>query len=236
MGNLLRLIVELAEDGGARAAFRRDPDAVLAGFDDLCGEDVAAVLDIARVQVEPAVADRLTDTLAASAGRGETPRAAAVRSLLALCDSVEGAAVVDLAGRSRPRAGEDREPVGTDHEVPDHPPGLHRPVHLWAVGSPPDVDDPDADPGAAAPSAASRNSTVPLSPVPDPPGGFEFAVLELVELPHGLPDEGIEPGAQATIVAVHREPELSYEIEISGDDGGRRFLGVVPTSAVGRIT
>ncbi len=74
---------------------------------------------------------------------------------------------------------------------------------------------------------------MPLSPVPDPPGGFEFSVLELVSLPDGLSDHGIEPGAQATVVAVHREPELSYEIEISDDDGSRRFLGVVPTTAVG---
>ena len=213
MANLLRLIVELAEDADARASFRDDPDAALADFEDLCGEDVAAVVDVARIQVDPKIAERLTDVLRASSG-AQRPFDAAVAAMLSLCDAVEGPAVVNLLGQSY---------VPTDHEVPDRPPGLDRPVHLWAVG-PSEESASEDGPGSA--------SHAPLAPVPDPPGGFDFSILELVSLPEGIPEAGIEPGAEATIVAVVEEPERSYEIEVSGPDGERLYLGVVPTSKV----
>lgn len=206
MANLLRLIVTLAEDDGARAEFLTDPEAALEEFDDLCSEDVAAALDIARQQVEPALSERLTDALATGPGRGESAREAALRALVTLCEAVTTTGASDDDG---------------EHAVDDRPPGPVRPVHLWAM-----------DGGSAGADDEHPSPAPTLAPVPDPPGGFEFSVLELVSLPDGLPDADIEPGTEATIVAVHRDPELSYEIEVSGDDGGRRFLGVVPTSAV----
>lgn len=296
MANLLRLIVDLVEDEDVRSAFRTDPDLSLADFDDLCGEDVAAAVDVARVQVEPVLAERLTRTLATSPGRGETPRDVARRSLLSVCDAVEEAEVFTFpsvvpdyhetsfheagdrphapdhpsaAGTgadgddypslveepswsepswseqswSPPYPGEPDEeepswddpvwddPGQTGRRLPDRPPGLGRKFHLWSVGDAGSAEDTTTPP----PRLGSVGRTPSLAPVPDPPGGFEFSVLEMVELPAGLPQHGIEPGALATVVAVHREPELSYEIEVNDDDGARRFLGIVPTSAVGRL-
>ncbi len=215
MANLLRLIVDLAEDASARAEFREDPEQALSGLDDLTGEDVDAVLKIAAVQVDPDVAPQLTD-LSLPHDPDAGPREIAVTALLALCDNLELGGVITFPQS----AGE--MPTYEDHVVPDHPPGRNRPAHLRAV----DGEGDDHDGAGGTPN---------LAPVPDPPGGFEFSVLELVALPDGIPDAGVEPGALGTIVAVHRDPSLSYEIEVSGEDGGRQFLGVLPPSAVARV-
>lgn len=220
MGNLLRIVLALTEDQDARRALRRDPDAVLGGVDGLCTEDVVAVLDVVRHQVAPELSDRLTGVMAQRPGGDHDPEEGARLTLLALCDAVEGAA-----------------PAVGSRDVPPGPPGGDRSPHLWAIDGSGDTavgsgdeDFFDPDPGDAPPR------TTPLAPVPDPPGGFEFSPLELVQLPAGLPDVGIEPGALATVVAVHRDPELHYEIEVSGGDGGRRFLGTVPPSSLDRYT
>ena len=213
MANLLRLIVELAEEPDARRAFRADPDGSLAGFDDLCGEDVTAAADLARVQVDPRIAERITDVLGMRPPDDRDHRVVAVRTLLTLCDAVDSAAIPVI---DAPRA--------SGQALPEAPPGPSRPSHLWAVDGHGETDG-DQDARATA-----------LAPVPDPPGGFEFAPLELVELPEGIPEAGIEPGTVATVVAVHREPALEYEIEVTDEGGGRRFLGTVPPTFLGRHT
>ena len=209
MANLLRLILELAEDPDARRAFRADPDGTLGGDGDLSGEDVAAAVDVVRVQVEPSLAGRMTDAIGVRPSGDVSPQRVAVHSLLALCDALDSGAPPTLA-----RSGGDA--------VAEGPPGARRPSHLWAV-------DGHGQTGEEAGGGPAR-----LQPVPDPPGGFEFAPLELVRLPVGVPEAGVEPGATATIVAVHRQPHLHYEIEVSGEDGGRRFLGTVPPSSLER--
>jgi hypothetical protein len=218
MANLLRIVLALAEDPDARHALRSDPAAVVGEIDDLCAEDVAAAIDVARVQVSPELAEHLTGAISIRATADVEPRAAATAALLALCEAVEGAA---------------QRATGS-HEVPTRPPGPGRPAHLWALDG--GADATSAPVRAGGHPAGDSRRGVPLAPVPDPPGGFEFSPLELVLLPSGLPDEGIEPGALATVVAVHREPELHYEIEVSADDGGRRFLGTVPPSSLDRYT
>ena len=212
MANLLRLIVELVEEPDVRRAFRADPEGALAAFDDLTGEDVAAAADVARVQVDPRIAERMTEVLGVRAP-GEHDSRAAIRALLALCDATETAAVpqLDLA-----------RPGG--EALPEAPPGPQRPSYLWAVDGRGETDEEEADRPAS------------LAPVPDPPGGFEFAPLEMVELVADIPEADIEAGTVATIVAVHREPSLEYEIEITSEDGGRRFLGTVPPSLLGRYS
>ena len=215
MANLLRIVLALAEDPDARRALRDDPDGVLDGLEDLCAEDVAAAVDVVRHQVAPDVADRLSGVMGMRPGPAREPAEAGLRMLLAVGDAVDG-------------PGADPAPGG--REVPARPPGPDRSAHLWAI---------DGRGGAEAPAGADDERdarTAPLASVPDPPGGFEFSPLELVLLPSGLPDEGIEPGALATVVAVHRQPELHYEIEVSGDDGARRFLGPVPPSSLDRYT
>ena len=208
MGNLLRLVLALTEDEAARRRFRTDPDEDLDGLDDLTGEDVAAVVDLVRVQVDPALAERLTVVLSTRPAGEPDPRTVAVRSLLAVCDALD-----EVPTNVAPPGGE---------PIPEHPPHGGRAAHLWAI----DGRAEGAEDEAAAPTR--------LQPVPDPPGGFVFAPLELVRLPAGLPERGIEPGALATVVAVHHEPELRYEIEVNDDDGARLFLGTVPPSAVDR--
>lgn len=226
MSNLLRIIVDLAEDAEARAAYRADPEAVLAGLDDLTGEDVAAALTVAAVQVEPELGARLDDFVIArepDASPGEQAR----RALEALCDELELAGVISFPTESVRHE---------DTVVPDGPPGRQRPAHLRAVDGDGVVDpDEDDDSSEHAAHLEHPSNATSLAPVPDPPGGFEFSVLEMVLLPAGLPDAGIEPGATATVVAVHHEPEFGYEIEVSGEDGGRRYLGVVPPSAVAPV-
>lgn len=89
MPNLLHLVVDLATDADSRAAYLDDPDALLDGFVDLTGEDVEAVVGVARLQVEPGIAARLERVEFARAGGDTTPRDAAVASIRAVCEAVD---------------------------------------------------------------------------------------------------------------------------------------------------
>jgi hypothetical protein len=91
MTNLLHLVVSIVDDHATRDALRSDPDAVVDGVEDLTGEDVAAVADVARVQVEPARAELLAVALDPRPRVGETPYAAAIRMLVQLCDAADAA-------------------------------------------------------------------------------------------------------------------------------------------------
>lgn len=88
MTNLLHLVVALVDDPDARAAFRDDPEAAVAGLDDLSAEDVAAVADLARRQVDPALADVLLASIDIRNDDG-SPHEAAIRSLSSICDAAD---------------------------------------------------------------------------------------------------------------------------------------------------
>ena len=89
MMNLLHLVVSLVEDPTAREDFRNDPDAAVADIGELTGEDVAAVIDVARIQVDPAQADALTAAMHLRSDDDGSPRRAALETLLAVCDAAE---------------------------------------------------------------------------------------------------------------------------------------------------
>ncbi len=255
MANLLELIVELATDADARRTFRADPAAGLAGAGTgLTGEDVEAAARVAALQVGPPVAEYVRTDDVEGTGRDEDPTDAAVRHLLALCEHIDRGEAhvldaprpVQLADFRDPEPepelaeaeahADGAEPSDPGSAVPDHPPGL-RTTRLWAVSGQgeADGDGPAVDPDHPANGGATTGMP-PLVSVPEPEGGFEFSPLELVVLTDGLPDAGIEAGATATVVAVHREDgELAYEVEVSDDEGGRRFLGIVPPSALDRM-
>ncbi len=229
MVDLLRFIVELATDATVRDRFLTDPEAVwrdtVTGAGDLTGEDVEAAAHAARAQVPEDRAARLDVSGRVRPDAGETSADAALRLAEALAEALDRrdpAPVVELPAPA-PVAPDDEDGptvIGAGEPVPDHPPGLDRP-RLWAVEGR-DGDDPVVDPDHPV---APRRPT--LAPVPDPEGGFAFSVLELVQLPQGVADAGIEPGALATVIAVHDDRDDCYEIEVSDADGGRRFLGTV---------
>lgn len=91
MTNLLHLVVSLVDDPEARERFRNDPEGALVDLDDLTGEDVAAVADVARVQVDPGHADVIVTALDPRVRGDESPRDVAIRSLVAICDAAEAA-------------------------------------------------------------------------------------------------------------------------------------------------
>lgn len=111
---------------------------------------------------------------------------------------------------------------GGGEALSPYPPGMSTP-RLWAVAQD-DADGPAVDPDH--PAAGGRTS---LSPVPEPEGGFVASVLEIVELPDGHEPAGLEPGTRGTVVAVHHDPELLYELEVEDEDGPR-FV-IVPHAA-----
>lgn len=90
MTNLLHLVISLVDDPDARAAFRGDPEAAVADIDDLTGEDVAAVADLARVQVDPARTEVLLAAMEPRTDDG-SPHEAAIRSLSSICDAADAA-------------------------------------------------------------------------------------------------------------------------------------------------
>ncbi|MDE0802066.1 MAG: hypothetical protein OSA99_01965 [Acidimicrobiales bacterium] len=90
MTNLLHLVVALVDDADARARFRDDPEAAVDGIDDLTVEDVAAVADLARTQVDPARTDVLLAPMDVRTDDG-SPHEAAIRSLTSICDAAEAA-------------------------------------------------------------------------------------------------------------------------------------------------
>ena len=209
MANLLRLIVDLAEDDGARAEFLTDPEPRSTEFDDLCSEDVAAALDVARQQVEPDVCPSGSPTaLATGPGRGESAREAAApgaRHALRGASTTTGASDRRRRARGRPTVRRGRSVPSTSGP--------------WTAAVP-----------ARTTSTRARHRRSPRFPTH--PAGSSSACSSSCRCPTACPMQASNPAPRRPIVAVHRDPELSYEIEVSGDDGGRRFLGVVPTSAV----
>jgi len=121
--DLLRFVHGLAGDQGARDRLRADPESVVAGeVDDhegITGEDVEAVAGHAVPGVVPAGPARPVD--------GETPRDAALRLLVALCDELDGPAVepVTLPHREHPPDPPMPRQVarGGGEPVPTEPPG-----------------------------------------------------------------------------------------------------------------
>lgn len=219
MADPLHSLIALASEREARDEFRSDPAAWRDACDtDLTGEDVVAAAAVVAVQMPPDVAGRIrgaTGAMIDAVWTAPTPSEGALAAVDVLCDALDEGTVAEL-----PR----REPAPDPSLVPDRPPGATRPPHLWAVGAS----------GAAGTEPAADGGSPPgaLAPVPAPDEGYRYHVLELVSLPEGIADAGIEPGASATVVATHPGPPLSYEVEVSNDDGSRRFLGLVPADAV----
>lgn len=131
MVDLLRFVHRLADDPGARGRFRGEPRAVLdAEVDDaatVTGEDVEAVAEVLRRRL-PAASAALVELPAPSRPVGsETPRDAALRLLIGLCDALDGPAVepVTLPHRElRPDPPPPRQTArGGGAPVPTEPPG-----------------------------------------------------------------------------------------------------------------
>ena len=121
--DLLRFVRRLADDPGARDRFRADPEAVLAAevedHGELTGEDVEAVAGASAPGVEMVGPVRPIGA--------ETPRDAAVRVLVELCDALDGPAVepVTLPHREHPPDPPMPRQVarGGGEPVPTEPPG-----------------------------------------------------------------------------------------------------------------
>jgi hypothetical protein len=47
----------------------------------------------------------------------------------------------------------------------------------------------------------------------------DFKLLDVVALHAARPDDGLEAGAKGTIVDVHTNPNLAYEVEFCDGDG-----------------
>ncbi len=113
VADLLRFVLDLAGDEALRHRFGEAPEAVFeAGVDDpagVTGEDVEAVVAVLRRRLPPALADRARVEPPVRPVGAETPRDAALRVLVGLCDALDGPAV---------------EPVTLPHRelVPDPPP------------------------------------------------------------------------------------------------------------------
>ena len=113
VADLLRFVLELAADQGARDRFRADPEGVLhADVDDavgVTGEDVEVVAVAVRARVREAVAERVEVPAPVRPIGAEAPYDAALRVLVGLCDALDGPEV---------------EPVTLPHRefVPDPPP------------------------------------------------------------------------------------------------------------------
>jgi hypothetical protein len=59
-----------------------------------------------------------------------------------------------------------------------------------------------------------------------------FKQFDTVRLKHGIPDEGVPPGALAAVLDVYEEPTPGYEIEVVGTDGSTIFWGSVKPDQV----
>ena len=132
--DLLRFVLDLANDAAGRDRFRTTPDAVLdAEVDDaaaLTGEDVEAVAEVLRRRLPPAAVELVHVPVPTRPTGDETPREAAVRLLAGLCDALDGPGVepVTLPHRElRPDPPPPRETArGGGEPVPPEPPGGRR--------------------------------------------------------------------------------------------------------------
>jgi len=129
--DLLRFVHQLADDPAARDRFRGGPQTVLdAEVDDaaiVTGEDVAAVADALRRRLPTAIAELVSLPAPTRPIGSETPRDAALRLLVGLCDALDGPAVepVTLPHRElRPDPPPPRQTAqGGGAPVPTEPPG-----------------------------------------------------------------------------------------------------------------
>jgi len=127
----LRFVLDVAADQERRDRFRADPhrvlDAEVDGSADLTGEDVAALAEVLRARVAPPVAARVDVPEPPRPVGDETPRDAAVRLLVGLCDALDGPAVepVTLPHREHPTDPPMPSQVarGGGEPVPTEPPG-----------------------------------------------------------------------------------------------------------------
>ncbi|HEX4903120.1 MAG TPA: hypothetical protein VFV42_09950 [Acidimicrobiales bacterium] len=123
MVDLLRFVRDLAGTQGARDRFRADPGGVLEAdvddADDATGEDVEAVAAVVAGDAEVPQPVRPVGA--------ETPRDAALRVLVGLCDALDGPAVepVTLPHREMPPDPPmpDQIAQGGGEPVPTEPPG-----------------------------------------------------------------------------------------------------------------
>ena len=131
VADLLRFVLDLAEDATARDRFRADPQALLdaevEGAPSITGEDVQAVAEVLRRRMPPAAIELVHLPVPARPVDDETPRDAAVRLLVGLCDALDGPAVepVTLPHRElRPDPPPPRETArGGGEPVATEPPG-----------------------------------------------------------------------------------------------------------------
>ena len=127
MADLLRFVLDLAADQGARDRFRSAPQAVLeAEVDDaatVTGEDVEAVVTVLR---RGTAASAEVPGPARPLG-AETPRDAALRLLVGLCDALDGPAVEPVTLPHRELRPDPPPPPqtarGGGEPVPTEPPG-----------------------------------------------------------------------------------------------------------------
>jgi hypothetical protein len=131
VAHLLRFVLGLTQDQAARDRFRAAPQDVLdADVDDAgtaTGEDVEAVTEALLRRVPGTVAERMQVPVPARPVGTESPRDAALRLLVGLCDALDGPAVepVTLPHRElRPDPPPPRETArGGGEPVPTEPPG-----------------------------------------------------------------------------------------------------------------
>ena len=131
VADLLRFVLDLAGDQGARDRFRGDPAGVLDDevddADEVSGEDVEAVAEVVRRRADRHQADRVAVPAPARPVGAESPRDAALRLLVGLCDALDGPAVepVTLPHRELPPDPPMPQQVagGGGEPVPTEPPG-----------------------------------------------------------------------------------------------------------------
>ena len=131
VADLLRFVLRLADDEAARDRFRSAPNATFdADVDDAAtatGEDVEAVAGALRRRLPAASAALVELPTPARPVGSETPRDAALRLLVGLCDALDGPAVepVTLPHRElRPDPPPPAETArGGGDPVPTEPPG-----------------------------------------------------------------------------------------------------------------
>ncbi|RLK58740.1 DUF4926 domain-containing protein [Actinokineospora cianjurensis] len=52
-------------------------------------------------------------------------------------------------------------------------------------------------------------------------------LFDVVRVKTALPEQGLDAGAIGAVVAILRDPDLRYEIEVVDEDGRTRFLGPI---------
>ena len=131
VADLLRFVLDLAGDQGARDRFRADPAGVLGDdvddADDVSGADVEAVADVVRRRLPPARAALVEVPQPVRPVDDETPNDAALRVLVGLCHALDGRAVEPVTLPHRELRPDPPPPAtvarGGGAPVPTEPPG-----------------------------------------------------------------------------------------------------------------